>query len=364
LINPLERINVTKAFLPPIEEYQTYVEQIWRNGWLTNDGPLLLELEKKLRTRLDNERVLFVGNGTVALQLAIKVLELSGEIITTPFSYCATTTSILWENCTPIFTDINAHDFNLNAELIEAAITPKTSAILATHVYGRPCDIERIDEIAKKHNLKVIYDGAHAFGTRLNGVPVLNFGDITTCSFHATKVFHTTEGGCVVCNNDEILTKLIQSRSFGHINDNYFRVGINGKNSEFHAAMGLSNLPHLDSIIAHRKKASELYDSSLSWDKLFKPFTKFDNFEYNYAYYPIVFNDEATIMKVIEELNAINIYPRRYFYPALNRLPYLKESQSCPVSEKVAQNVLSLPLSHDTSADTVEQVSKIINVNL
>ncbi len=360
----LERINVTKAFLPPIEEYQAYVEQIWRNGWLTNDGPLLLELEKKLRVKLENERVIFVGNGTVALQLAIKTLALSGEIITTPFSYCATTTSILWENCTPVFTDINAHDFNLDADLIEAAITPKTSAILATHVYGRPCDVARIAEIADKHNLKVIYDGAHAFGAKLNGTSVLNFGDVTTCSFHATKVFHTTEGGCVTCNDDELLKKLIQARSFGHINDDYFRVGINGKNSEFHAAMGLSNLPHLATIIAHRKRTSELYDEHLNWNKLFKPFTKFEDFEYNYAYYPVVFNNESTILKVIKELNLVNIYPRRYFYPALNRLPYLVTSQACPVSEKVAQNVLSLPLSHDTSAETVKRVSEIINQNL
>lgn len=359
----MERINVTKAFLPPIEEYQAYVEQIWRNGWLTNDGPLLLELEKQLRDRLDNKRVLFVGNGTIALQLAIKALELSGEIITTPFSYCATTTSILWENCTPVFTDINQHDFNLDPELIEAAITPKTSAILGTHVYGRPCDVERIGEIAKKHNLKVIYDAAHAFNTKLNGTPVLNFGDVSTCSFHATKVFHTTEGGCIVCNDDELLAKLIQSRSFGHINDDYFRAGINGKNSEFHAAMGLSNLPHLEKIIAHRKKASEMYDENLNWDKLFKPFTKFENFEYNYAYYPVVFENEEVITKAIKGLNAVNIYPRRYFYPALNRLPYLSESQPCPVSEKIAQNVLSLPLSHDTSAETIELVSNIINEN-
>lgn len=360
----MERINVTKAFLPPIEEYQALVAQIWQNGWLTNDGPLLLKLEEALRGKLENDRILFVGNGTVALQLAIKVLELSGEIITTPFSYCATTTSILWENCTPVFTDINAHDFNLNAELIEAAITPKTTAILATHVYGRPCDVERIAEIAKKHNLKVIYDGAHAFGATLNGVSVLNFGDISTCSFHATKVFHTTEGGCITCNNDDLLLQLRRARSFGHVNDDYYRVGINGKNSEFHAAMGLANLPHLESIIANRKKTSELYDETLNWEKLFKPFTKFENFEYNYAYYPVVFKDETTILQVIKELNAVNIYPRRYFYPALNQLPYLENSQSCPVSENVAQNVLSLPLSHDTSEETVRRVVEIINANL
>lgn len=359
----MERINVTKAFLPPIEEYQAYVEQIWRNGWLTNDGPLLKELESRLRSTLENERVLFVGNGTVALQLAIKALKLSGEIITTPFSYCATTTSILWENCKPVFTDINEHDFNLNPALIEAAITSKTTAILATHVYGRPCDVEQIGKIAKKHNLKVIYDGAHTFGTKLNGTPVLNFGDISTCSFHATKVFHTTEGGCITCNNDELLTALAQSRSFGHVDDNYYRVGINGKNSEFHAAMGLSNLPHLKTIISNRKKTSELYNKGLNWKKLSKPFTKFDNFEYNYAYYPVVFNNEAAITAVIKELNAANIFPRRYFYPALNRLPYLAESQPCPVSEQVAQNVLSLPLSHDTSEETVERVVKIINEN-
>lgn len=360
----MERINVTKSFLPPFEEYEYHLKKIWKNTWLTNNGPLVRELEDKLRNELSVDYLLYTGNGTIALQIAIKALGISGEIITTPFSYCATTTSILWENCRPVFVDINDHDFNLNADLIEEAITPATTAIMATHVYGRPCDVQKIEAVAQKHNLKVIYDGAHAFGATLNGRSVLDYGDIATCSFHATKVFHTTEGGCIICHDEHAYDKLHKTRSFGHVEDNYYVIGVNGKNSEFHAAMGLANLPHLPEIIAHRKRVCELYDSKLNWDKLFKPYTKQEDFAYNYAYYPIVFENAETTNQVIKALNEENIFPRRYFYPSLNQLPYLEVQTSCPVSEKVAQNVLSLPLSHDTPDEVVELVAKIINETL
>ena len=197
-------INVTKSFLPPIEEYQEIIKGIWENTWLTNNGPLVRKLEVQLKEFLNVENLLFVGNGTIAIQMALKALNLTGEIITTPFSYCATTTSILWENLHPVFVDIETQTFNINADLIEAAITEKTSAIMATHVYGRPCEIEKIESIAKKYNLKVIYDGAHGFGATYKGKSVLSFGDITTCSFHATKVFHSIEGGCIISNNNDL----------------------------------------------------------------------------------------------------------------------------------------------------------------
>jgi len=357
-------INVTKAFLPPQEEYQQMISGIWENVWLTNNGPLVKKLEANLKEYLSVKNLLFVSNGTVALQLAIKALDLKGEIITTPFSYCATTTSILWENLTPVFVDIEPKTFNIDANLIEAAITEKTSAILATHVYGRPCDTDKIKAIAEKYNLKVIYDGAHGFGAMHQGKSLLNFGDITTCSFHATKVFHSIEGGCVISNSAELNEKLDLLRSFGHRNDDYFSVGINGKNSEFHAAMGLCNLPKVKDIIQQRRNISEKYDTLLNWQKLQKPSYEEADFEYNYAYYPIICPSETSLFAIVEALKANEIIPRRYFYPSLNQLPYLDNQQSCPVSESIAQRALSLPLYFDLALSDVERIATIINQTL
>ncbi|NBA87520.1 aminotransferase class I/II-fold pyridoxal phosphate-dependent enzyme [Emticicia sp. CRIBPO] len=355
------RINVTQSFLPPIEEYQQYLLKIWDNKWLTNNGPLLLELEDKLKEYLNTENLLFVGNGTIALQIAIKAMELKGEIITTPFSYCATTTSILWENCQPVFVDINASDSNINVNLIEEAITEKTTAIMATHVYGLPCDVERIEEIANKYNLRVIYDAAHAFGVKYKNKSLLDYGDVSTCSFHATKVFHTIEGGCIISKDAALHEKMLLYRSFGHLGDEYFSVGINGKNSEFHAAMGLANLPHLSEIIEGRKQVFNGYDAQLDFDKMYRPRFESEDFEYNYAYYPVVLKDEATTLQVIEALNKENIYPRRYFYPSLNKLPYLTDQASCPVSEEISLKVISLPLHPELEPEVVTKVSEIIN---
>jgi dTDP-4-amino-4,6-dideoxygalactose transaminase len=360
----LEKINVTKSFLPPKEEYQSYLTRIWDTSWLTNNGPLVVELEEKLKKYLNTPYFSFLGNGTIALQIALKALDLKGEIITTPFSYCATTTSIIWENLEPVFVDINADDLNINANLIEAAITEKTTAIMATHVYGNPCDVEKIEIIAKKHNLKVIYDAAHAFGVKYQGKSLLDFGDISTCSFHSTKVFHTVEGGSIICHNPELYEKIKLLRSFGHILDNYYVAGINGKNSEFHAAMGLCNLNHLDYIIQGRKEIFRIYDGLLDWNHLQKPTEKTGNLEYNFAYYPLAFESDAITHKVIQALNKENIFPRRYFYPSLNQLSYLTNYQSCPVSEDISSRVLSLPLYPDLDHFIVEKISAIINSNI
>lgn len=357
-------INVTKSFLPPIEEYQEIIKGIWENTWLTNNGPLVRKLEEQLKEYLNVENLLFVGNGTIAIQIALKALNLTGEIITTPFSYCATTTSILWENLQPVFVDIESKTFNINADLIEAAVTEKTSAIMATHVYGRPCDVEKIEEIAKKYNLKVIYDGAHGFGATYKGKSVLSFGDITTCSFHATKVFHSIEGGCIVCNDNDLTKKLELYRSFGHKNDDYYTMGINGKNSEFHAAMGLCNLPKVADIINNRRIVSEKYDALLNWEKLSRPTNNIAGFEYNYAYYPVLLASEAKLLQVTEALKKEDITPRRYFYPSLNQLPYLDFYNPCPVSENIAQRALSLPLYYDLALEDVERIASIINENL
>ena len=353
-------INVTKSYLPDIDTYTKRLEGIWQNHHLTNRGPLVQELEKEICHKLKLTNLLYVSNGTIAIQLAIKALNISGEVITTPFSYVATTTSILWENCKPVFCDINPHTFCIDADKLESLITPTTTAILATHVYGIPCDVEKIEAIAKKHNLKIIYDAAHAFGVSYKNQSILNYGDVSTCSFHATKLFHTVEGGSVTAKNAEVLKTLTLYHSFGHLGDDYFTQGINGKNSEFHAAMGLCNLPMLDTLIASRKKSSELYTSLLSNKNISRPQIPAQT-QYNYAYYFIVFESEKVLLNVKETLFKNEINTRRYFYPSLNKLPYLSETNACPVSEDIAKRVLCLPLYFDINPHDVERICKLIN---
>jgi len=353
-------INVTKTFVPPVEEYIKYVSAILESNWLTNQGPYVLELESCLKQYLGTPNLNFVGNGTIALQLALRTLDLlDGEIITTPFSYVATVSSILWERCKPVFVDIESNTFCIDASQIEEAISSKTRAIMGVHVYGYPCDIHAIDEIGKKNNLPVIYDGAHAFGCIYQGKSLLSYGTITTCSFHATKLFHTVEGGCVITHDQNNYDKLSLMLRFGHNNDDHIRLGINGKNSELHAAMGLCNLKYITDIIAKRKAISCRYDQLLG-GTVQLPISPAE-LEYNYAYYPILLKDESSLLAVKEALNSRQICPRRYFYPSLNRLPYLIEKQSCPVSENIASRVLCLPLYADLSIEDVELISSIVN---
>ncbi len=354
-------INVTKTFLPDQERYIEYVKGIWERGYLTNNGPLLQELEQQLREYLHVDHLYFCTNGTIVLQIAIKALGITGEVITTPFSYCATSNAIIWENCIPVFVDIDRATFNIDADLIEAAITPATTAILATHVYGNPCDVEKIEAVARKHGLKVIYDAAHAFGVLYKGRSLLSYGDVSTCSFHSTKVFHTIEGGALISNHPELDKEFHLLRAFGHQGDeNYFYAGINGKNSEFHAAMGLCNLPHVKDIISARKTVFDLYDSLLNWNVLSAP-ARPDDLEYNYAYYPVVFPSEEIMKTVMEALRAEDIIPRRYFYPSLNTLKFMPKQFPCPVSEDIATRVLSLPLYVGLPEEDVRRISGIIN---
>jgi dTDP-4-amino-4,6-dideoxygalactose transaminase len=352
-------INVTKAFLPPIEEYNVYLQDIFKRVWLTNNGPILNELELKLKDFLGLEHLLFLSNGTIALQMAIKALDLKGDIITTPFSYVATTSSIVWENCRPVFVDIDENDFNIDPSLIEAAVTPATSAILATHVYGNPCKIDEIKKIADKHKLKVIYDAAHCFGTTYKGRSAFGYGDISTTSFHATKLFHTVEGGAVFTNEPELLRKLSLLRNFGHTSPVSFDgVGINAKNSELHAAMGLCILKYMPQILEKRKKQWLYYMEKLKGLK-----TKFLKLNpdgaFNYAYFPIVFRDEKILNKSIEALNNQYVYPRRYFFPSLSTLDYV-EKTSCPKSEEIAGKVLCLPLYHDLASEEQDMICRIL----
>jgi dTDP-4-amino-4,6-dideoxygalactose transaminase len=351
-------LNVTQTFLPPLEEYTELLRPVWESKWLTNRGELVRELETKLEAYLGVQTLLAVTNGTIALQIAIKALGLSGEIITTPFSYVATVSSIVWEGCTPVFVDIDREYLTIDENLIEAAITEKTSAILATHVYGNPCNVEAIDAIAKKHGLKVIYDAAHCFGVKYKGESILNWGDVSTLSFHATKLFHTGEGGAIVCRDPELAANIFNHHNFGHKGpEEFFGLGINGKMSELSAAMGLAVLPHLDDIVDARKAVCHAYEAGLS-RRHFEPLALRKGTEWNYSYYPVRFASEALMLKVKDELNAIEIYPRRYFYPNLNRLPYI-QYREMPVTDEISCRVLCLPLSHMISDQDIKRVISV-----
>jgi len=348
-------INVTKTYLPPLEEYMEYLKGVWEKVHVTNHGPLVTELEAKLKESLGVKHLFFVNNGTIALQIAIKALQLTGEVITTPFSYVATTSSLVWENCQPVFVDIDSDTLCLNPNLIAPAITPNTTGILATHVYGNPCAVEAIEKIAANYKLKVIYDAAHAFGVRYKDTSVLNYGDVSTLSFHATKLFHTGEGGAIVTNNDELAHRISYMRNFGHNGpEAFWGAGINGKNSELHAAMGLCVLPKVPELIAKRKAISELYDRLLQGTSLTKPVLSAD-MEYNYAYYPVVFSTENELLQAKADMNKNEVFPRRYFYPSLNTLNYVS-GKPVPVAEDIASRVLCLPLYADLTTSEVERI--------
>ena len=313
----------------------------------------------KLKDYLDLPHLLYLNNGTIALQIAIKALELEGEIITTPFSYVATTSSIVWEGCQPLFVDIDKDTLNIDPNKIEAAITDKTSAILATHVYGNPCDIDAIQTIADKHNLKVIYDAAHCFGTLYKGRSVFAYGDISTTSFHATKLFHTIEGGAVFCNSPELLKKMAYMRNFGHNGPEDFEgLGINGKNSEVHAAMGLANFPFIPQILESRKTQSLQYNKMLQGLRV-KRLQINTNTVFNYAYYTVVFETEAQLLKSVSELNDNRIFPRRYFYPSLTRLRYVTKQQT-PVCDDISKRTLCLPLFFDLTKEEIDYICRIL----
>lgn len=353
-------ILVTKPFLPPIEEYERYVRDIWARNWLTNNGPLVNELELKLKEHLDVKHLLFVTNGTIALQLAIKALNLKGKIITTPFSYVATTSSIFWEGCEPVFVDIDAGTCNIDPQKIEAAITDDTCAILATHVYGNPCDVEAIQAIAQRRKLKVIYDGAHAFDVKYKGRSIFEWGDISTCSFHATKLFHTTEGGAVITNDPALLKRMAYLRNFGHDGPERFAdLGINGKNSEFHAAMGLVNLNYVERNIGNRKTLCDHYDKFLKNFNAVKP-KRAKEVAYNYAYYPLIFSTQELLLKVVDTLNHNWVYPRRYFYPSLEDLPYVREKTGCTQAASIASRALCLPLFDTLTKEEIDMICRIM----
>jgi dTDP-4-amino-4,6-dideoxygalactose transaminase len=350
-------INVTKTFLPPQEEYNAILKRAWDKNWITNRGELVLELESKLKSYLGVDHVIAMTNGTLPIQIAIKALGLKGEIITTPFSYVATTSSIVWEGCTPVFVDIDPEYLTIDETKIEAAITEKTTGILATHVYGNPCNVEVIEQIAVKHNLKVIYDAAHCFGVQYKGQSIFNYGDISTCSFHATKVFHTGEGGAAFCNNDTY-DSVYYRHNFGHLNQLEFaEIGINAKMSELQAAMGLAVFKYIPGILINRNTIVERYKSKL---RVGRTIQIREHTHWNSSYFPLILDDEEQLHSIIELLHKNSIFPRRYFFPSLDNL--LKGSDdACPVSNAIADRVLCLPLYHDLNTIDQDLVINFIN---
>ena len=355
-------IPVTKTFLPPIEEYMVQVKRAYENGWLTNRGELVVELEQKLRDYLElkESKMLCMNNGTIPLQIALKLLGNGGEIITTPFSYVATTAAIVWENCTPIFVDIHPEYLTIDETLIEAAITDKTTCILATHVFGNPCNVEEIERIAKKHNLKVIYDAAHCFGVKYKGKSIFEYGDVSTCSFHATKLFHTGEGGAIFCKDDELFHKIFYSHNFGHNGPlDFYGLGINGKISELQAAMGLAVYPYIDEIFDSRIKVVDTYNNYLNFKKVQKLKIR-ENTLWNYSYYPIILDKQESLITLQEMLNKNGVYPRRYFYPSLNTLSFTN-NKSHENSETISSKILCLPLYSGLSNEELGSFITIIN---
>lgn len=356
-------INVTKTFFPEIEEYQKQIKRIWHNQWLTNRGELLLELESKLKQYLNVNHILVTNNGTIPLQIALKLLGNHGEIITTPFSYVATSAAIVWENCKPVFVDIHTEYLTIDETKIEAAITSKTTAILATHVFGNPCNVDAIEKIAKKHNLKVIYDAAHSFGVTYNEKSIFEYGDVSTCSFHATKLFHTGEGGALFSKNPELQHQLFYGHNFGHNGPLAFHgLGINAKISELQAAMGLAVLPSMETIMSERKIVVDFYNQNLDFSNL-KSIKIRENTNWNYSYYPIILESEQVLLKIQEILNQNQIFPRRYFYPSLNTIDYTF-GRSMPISESIASRILCLPLYVGLKESELNQIVSIINLSI
>lgn len=317
------------------------------------------ELEALLVEYSGSAHALFMGNGTIAIQIAIKALGLRGKIITTPFSYVATTSSIVWENCEPVFADIDPGTLNIDSSKIEALIDENTTGILATHVFGNMCNVEAIDKIARKHNLKVIYDAAHCFGTTYKGKSAFTFGDVATTSFHATKLFHTGEGGAVFTNDNTVFKTMQCMRSFGYDGPIEIpHVGINGKNSEFHAAMGLCVWPYISEILNRRKSQSLYYDELLKGVK--RQILQIETHcEFNYAYYPFIAESEAQLLKIKHSLEAEGIFGRRYFSPSLSSLNYVKHSPT-PVSDDISVRILCLPVYHELQKSDQEKIAAII----
>ncbi|MDP4145748.1 MAG: DegT/DnrJ/EryC1/StrS family aminotransferase [Bacillota bacterium] len=351
-------INVTKTYLPNIEKYKEYIDDIFESGWLTNNGQFVKKLEKRLKEYLGVKNLILVSNGTLALQVAYRALGLKGEVLTTPFSFVATTSTLVWEGLKPKFVDIDSETLNMDYRRIEPLITDKTSAIVPVHVFGNACEVEEIHRIAEKNNLKVIYDAAHAFDVKYKGESLLNYGDISTISFHSTKIFHTIEGGAIIVKDNELYEKIKLMINFGISGpDRVECLGINTKMNEFQAAMGLCILDDMEGILENRRRVTGYYREYLPKGLQLQKHN--ENCSENYAYFPVVFDSENTLLSVQEGLRENDIYARRYFYPSLDTLSYIKEPQDVPISNSISKRILCLPI-YDSLSES--ELSKIITI--
>ncbi|MDD2367683.1 MAG: DegT/DnrJ/EryC1/StrS family aminotransferase [Sulfuricurvum sp.] len=356
-------IPVTKTYLPDKAKYQRYIDEIYVNGWVTNGGPLVQKLEKRLAEYLGVKNIVLVANGTVALEIAYRALGISGFVVTTPFSFVATTSSLVTNGLLPIFSDIDPLTYNIDPNHIEEAITPNTSAILGVHVFGNACEVETIEHIAKKHRLKVIYDAAHAFGVQYKGQSLLNYGDISTLSFHATKLFHTIEGGALIINDDTLVQKARYLINFGiEDTESIPELGTNAKMNEFEAAMGLCLLDDLELIREKRASVENIYQNEL---KDIVQFQKRNlHASQNFSYFPIVLKSENELKTIQTALNAQDIFPRRYFYPSLDTLKYIEPKQYCPIARDIAKRILCLPMYADLESADQDRICKIVQSTL
>ena len=360
-------INVVRASLPPFEEYVEEISDIWESRWLTHTGPKHQQLEKDLESFLDTPNVELFSNGHMALELALRVLKVKGEVITTPFTFASTTQAIADVGLTPVFCDINETDYTMDVDKIEDLITEKTEAIVPVHVYGNICDYKKIEEIAEKHHLKVIYDAAHAFGETIDGKNAANLGDVSMFSFHATKVFNTVEGGGLTFADDALCKEFAAIRQFGmYGKEDAEMLGTNAKMTEFHAAMGLCNLRHVLEEIDKRKMAYERYIERLTGVEGIYICPQKENVSYNYAYFPVRFSEEIfrkSRDQVADELIQNGIVPRKYFYPLTSDFTIIKEKfvvQDTPIAGKIADEILTLPLYAGLSEEEVDRICDII----
>jgi len=362
-------ITVTQPLLPPLEEFIPYLEKIWESKWLTNNGQFHQELEKTLCEYLHVDYISLFTNGTLPLMVALQALRITGEVITTPFSFVATTHSLWWNGIKPVFVDIDPKTGNLDPEKIEAAITPKTTAIMPVHVYGNPCDTKRIEEIADTYGLKVIYDAAHAFGVEVEGKSLLNEGDLATLSFHATKTYQTFEGGALICHDAKMKQRIDYLKNFGFAGETTIVApGINGKMDEVRAAFGLLQLKYVDEAIAKRKVIAEIYRNELKGLNGITYFEDFPNVKPNYSYFPIFVDEKAYGMSrdgLYEKLKANNIYGRRYFYPLISEFSTYRglesaAKQNLKNAHKIANEVICLPIYPELVNENIDFICHII----
>ena len=357
------KINVTRSVLPPLEEYMNEISSLWDSRWLTNMGEKHQTLERMLQEYFHAPNVTLFTNGHLALEGALSAFGLTGEVITTPFTFTSTTHAIVRNGLRPVFCDVDPETYTLDPAKLEALITPETSAIVPVHVYGTLCDVEAIEAVAKKHGLKVIYDAAHAFGVKKNGVSAACFGDASMFSFHATKVFHTVEGGCVVYRDAALREKLDHFKDFGLTNGEIYEVGGNAKMSEFHAAMGICNLRRIESCIEARKKVVERYRCHLSGVPGLTLLKDQPGVESNYAYFPVVFDgSKYTRDEAAERLAEQGIFARKYFFPLTNHCTaYGFRGDETPIAKHVSDHVLCLPLYPELAMEEVDRICEIIS---